>query len=322
MITFRESDMSRIVASVQFTPVPYKGIMLDGAEASLTLGVAGGTTSINLHIVGLQATTGKPISVPVKDRLIKSAYGDGRNDLSALAQDMKQKASARVILKNEIEDLLGVDDFTNGYMRARYAFPKPQVDAYKARPSALSGGKVSLYASVELDEYKEGDAPFRVGIMIYQQGKLLGCKPTNVEKFGKEYRGLDLPKGHLSESEIPVDGAIRECAEETGLVFSRSELFDEFHSTMDGDPIWLWWASVQGVSLDDLWCDSTFVDEATGKELPEHSGYEWVELPRDIGKFQPRLQELVLAAHDSHALDDPAIGATPAEYPDYVGAVK
>ncbi len=56
-------------------------------------------------------------------------------------------------------------------------------------------------------------------IIINSKNQILGCKP-----FGKYDDRHDIPKGKVEEGETPMEGALRETFEETGLVLDGVEM--------------------------------------------------------------------------------------------------
>ena len=56
-------------------------------------------------------------------------------------------------------------------------------------------------------------------LIINKSNQILGCKAN-----GRKDNLHDIPKGKIDEGEDPLDAAIRECFEETGLLFFEEEL--------------------------------------------------------------------------------------------------
>lgn len=66
------------------------------------------------------------------------------------------------------------------------------------------------------------DPKVAVALLVVNEGKILFVQRTN-----EPYRGLwSLPAGFVDAGEDPVDAAVRECREETGLEVRVSELLD------------------------------------------------------------------------------------------------
>lgn len=124
------------------------------------------------------------------------------------------------------------------------------------------------------------------GFLIYDVNNhsYLGCKP-NMAK----HKYYDIPKGCQEPGETPLQTALRELEEETGLhVNELSHIIDvgEFPYNKEKN-IHLFTATAK-IDLDRLYCDSIF--EYNGKMIDEMSGYKLGYWPM----FYPRLQKLFL----------------------------
>jgi 8-oxo-dGTP pyrophosphatase MutT (NUDIX family) len=60
------------------------------------------------------------------------------------------------------------------------------------------------------------------GTIIHDGKMVLGCVPFGQAK--KASHNLDIPKGNIDEGEIPIETAIRECKEETGITIDKSKM--------------------------------------------------------------------------------------------------
>lgn len=72
------------------------------------------------------------------------------------------------------------------------------------------------------------------GFIIFQKGsnKLLVSHPTGNPKDGKH--SWDIPKGHVEKGEDPLEAALRELYEETGLEHVEGDMLSaSFHT----DPV-------------------------------------------------------------------------------------
>ena len=65
-----------------------------------------------------------------------------------------------------------------------------------------------------------------VGVMVVQDGRLLLVRRAMEPEKGR----WSLPAGYLDHGESPVETAIREAREETGLVVRVTGLVDAFHN--------------------------------------------------------------------------------------------
>jgi 8-oxo-dGTP pyrophosphatase MutT (NUDIX family) len=114
------------------------------------------------------------------------------------------------------------------------------------------------------------------GIIITDGKYILGCVPFGKAKKTNNF--LDLPKGNIEENESPIQAAIRECEEETGLKFKKSDLKDvgKFSYKLDKD-LHLFLTMVNKMpSIDDLKCKSMV--SMYGKKFPEMVGYEVIKI--------------------------------------------
>ena len=133
------------------------------------------------------------------------------------------------------------------------------------------------------------------GVIIKNKdGQILGCKP-----FGKAgdrpSNYLDIPKGHIEPGESPIEAAIRETLEETGILLNDVKLIDlGRHSYIKGKDLHIF-SCTYNAKLTRLECTTYF--EVFDKKFPEVIDYEWVA-PEDVNsKFfkslLPILMELI-----------------------------
>lgn len=123
-------------------------------------------------------------------------------------------------------------------------------------------------------------------IITNKEGLILGCKA-----FGKAgdrpSNYLDLPKGHVEAGESPLEAAIRETFEETGISLKGVKLTDlGRHPYIKGKDLHLF-SCVYNAKLPRLECTTFF--EMYGKRFPEVIGYEWVEPDKMTSKFYKSL---------------------------------
>jgi 8-oxo-dGTP pyrophosphatase MutT (NUDIX family) len=142
-------------------------------------------------------------------------------------------------------------------------------------------------------EIRDGDIKARAGILITDGAYLLTCKPTPSSKWPNPK--LDIPKGHLQKGEAPIDAAIRECYEETDLLFESWKLNRPMQFIMEGEPLYLWEVRLSEMPLiNNLRCASTFVDDATGQRHPEMAGYVYLRIHNgELHNLQDRLRPCV-----------------------------
>lgn len=115
--------------------------------------------------------------------------------------------------------------------------------------------------------------------------KILACHPTG---HAGEY---DLPKGHIEEGETPIQCAVRELKEETGIELSEMDprITDcgetDYTQTKN---LHLFIIKIP-VDLSTLTCTTTFTN-SQGVELPEMDSYELFD---DTSRFYRKLQPII-----------------------------
>lgn len=119
------------------------------------------------------------------------------------------------------------------------------------------------------------------GILVLDAAaELLLCHATGTPRW-------DIPKGGAEVGERPVDAAIRETAEETGLAFAPAALLDlGERAYRPGKRLHLFAALSERVDPARCRCSTHFVDRF-GRTVPEMDGFAWVpfaEVPRRVGK--------------------------------------
>lgn len=122
-------------------------------------------------------------------------------------------------------------------------------------------------------------------VLINSENKILACK-----SFGRKDGKHDIPKGKIEKGERPVDAAIRETMEETGIEVNESELIDmgEFKYLKDKNlHLFLCKKDIPDTLI--MRCSTYFSME--DKEHPEIIGYEWFDISEESinSKFYNRL---------------------------------
>jgi 8-oxo-dGTP pyrophosphatase MutT (NUDIX family) len=130
------------------------------------------------------------------------------------------------------------------------------------------------------------------GIILTDGSYILGCLPYG-RKAGMHQ--FDAPKGHQEEGEEPIDAAIREMLEETGVTQRPEWLLDLgvfdytprkflhlFASFPDALP-----------AINTLKCSTLF--EMNGRKVPEIISYRWIPVD-ELGWFFPRLEKVLNVA--------------------------
>lgn len=117
-------------------------------------------------------------------------------------------------------------------------------------------------------------------------GKYLGCHPT-----GQPSGVYDLPKGCMEVNDSPLQTAIRELYEETGLVVSENDDIKDFgvFSHKSNKDLHIYGIELS-VDIDELHCDSKFKDFRDGNIKPEMDSFGLVD---DAGDFLYSIQPVV-----------------------------
>ena len=133
-------------------------------------------------------------------------------------------------------------------------------------------------------------------VIVNQERELLLCHVTG-------HGHWDLPKGGIDASETPIDAALRETREETGLVLAARELIDlgRFVYSERKD-LHLFATRMQRFDVARLWCESHFAEYWTGKRLPEMDAYGWFAFERAGALCTPKLARLLREVIDLNAV--------------------
>ena len=106
-------------------------------------------------------------------------------------------------------------------------------------------------------------------VIINSDGDILGCHTTGKPQDG----GYDFPKGCVEDNESDVEGAIRECFEETGIKVNKENLLDcGIHPHNKEKNIHIFLYKTETIPLFGLACTSYF-ENKVGKITPEVDGY-------------------------------------------------
>jgi 8-oxo-dGTP pyrophosphatase MutT (NUDIX family) len=108
-------------------------------------------------------------------------------------------------------------------------------------------------------------------------------------------RHWDLPKGGIHVDETPRQAALRETAEETGLVLAAEALSDlgRFPYTAKKD-LHLFATLLDRVDPGRLCCESTFVERGSSRTLPEMDAFGWFAFDRVAELCTPRMAALLV----------------------------
>lgn len=136
-------------------------------------------------------------------------------------------------------------------------------------------------------------------ILLDGSGRVLLAHATETSHW-------DIPKGQPDPGEAPVDAALRELREETGIELSAARLKDlgRFAYRRDKDLHLFAARIVDGeVDIARCVCTSLFPSRRNGKDIPEMDAFEWVA-PSDIGRYASgsltRLFETTLSLAELH----------------------
>lgn len=115
------------------------------------------------------------------------------------------------------------------------------------------------------------------GFIIFQKGsnKLLVSHPTGNPKDGKH--SWDIPKGHVEKGEDPLEAALRELYEETGLEHVE-DTFEIGRVPYRSDKALHLFSAYVDFDIGDLHCDSKFTD-SYGNWKPEIDRYQLTDEP-------------------------------------------
>lgn len=146
------------------------------------------------------------------------------------------------------------------------------------------------------------------GILIINEKKQLLMGHVTGQSF------FDIPKGTLDEDESPLQCAIRECGEETSLVFTEIDLQDigllKYNTVKD---LYLFKTFIKSddVNIDKLVCNSFFEHFASKKLLPEVDGFKWVDINNDeFNKHCAKsMAKVLIELNTSHVLQKEKIAA-------------
>jgi putative (di)nucleoside polyphosphate hydrolase len=133
------------------------------------------------------------------------------------------------------------------------------------------------------------------GVLVFDaQAELLLCHATGTARW-------DIPKGMGDPGESPIQTAIRETREETGLEFEEGDLLDLGHlAYRPAKDLHLYAALIDRIDPGRLACSSRFVD-ARGRTLPEMDAFAWTpfdDVPQRCAKNMIKLLTQTISLPD------------------------
>ena len=150
------------------------------------------------------------------------------------------------------------------------------------------------------------------GVVILNPGReLLLCHVTGQNHW-------DLPKGGIDAGESPLQAALRETREETGLCLAPDALLElgRFAYTSKKD-LHLFATCMPRFDARQLGCESHYLDRFSGRHLPEMDGYGWFAFERAGTLCTPKMAAVLGARIDLAGVLDqltaqpqPALAAT------------
>ena len=124
-------------------------------------------------------------------------------------------------------------------------------------------------------------------VIVNDDHELLLCHVTGQNHW-------DLPKGGINNGESPLQAALRETREETGLRLQASELIDlgRFTYTAKKD-LHLFALRTERFDINMLRCESHFSERYSGKRLPEMDGFGWFGFARVAALCTPKMAQVL-----------------------------
>jgi 8-oxo-dGTP pyrophosphatase MutT (NUDIX family) len=126
-------------------------------------------------------------------------------------------------------------------------------------------------------------------VILNADRELLLCHVTGQNHW-------DLPKGGIDSGETPLQAALRETREETGLRLSAEALLDlgRFEYTGKKD-LHLFATRMARFDIAHLHCESHYVDRPSGRSLPEMDGYGWFAFDRIAALCTAKMTAVLVA---------------------------
>ncbi len=133
-------------------------------------------------------------------------------------------------------------------------------------------------------------------VIVTAERELLLCHVTGQNHW-------DLPKGGIDAGEAPVDAALRETREETGLQLDASALVEIGRLPYTPKKsLHLFAALTPRLPLTDFRCETYFFDRYNGRRLPEMDGYGWFGFDRIASLCTAKMTAVLTAQIDLDAV--------------------
>ena len=135
-------------------------------------------------------------------------------------------------------------------------------------------------------------------VILNPQRELLLCHVTG-------HNHWDLPKGGIDTGESPLQAALRETREETGLRLRADALHELglFGYTMKKN-LHLFATCLPRIDIAQLSCESHYIDRYSGRRLPEMDGFGWFAFDRALPLCAPKMAIVLGQRLDLGALLD------------------
>ena len=132
-------------------------------------------------------------------------------------------------------------------------------------------------------------------VVLLESREVLLCHVTG-------QRHWDLPKGGIHDGETPIEAALRETHEETGLCFGAEALLDiGRHVYTAKKALHLFACLAQRIDPRELHCASCFVERISGRSRPEMDGFGWFAFDRIEALCTSKLAALLTRQLDLEA---------------------
>ena len=133
-------------------------------------------------------------------------------------------------------------------------------------------------------------------IILNPDRELLLCHVTGQNHW-------DLPKGGIDAGETPLQAALRETFEETGLRLRAESLVElgRFKYTTKKN-LHLFATRMPRIDVSGLRCETHYLDHYTGRRLPEMDGYGWFAPERVPALCTPKMAAVLSSRIDLGSL--------------------